>query len=185
MDEGLAAETNEVVASQLDDHTRCTSGTSPATALKISPTRRDLRPPDDLPARVEVQVQVGPEIFPEYERFRTKTAREIPVVLITPHCARFGIPEWVTTTPRPSRLLVADLRCRGRRRLVTRSRVEELVTTSVSATASSSPSTNPTVRVLSSRLSPVHVSQMVRHEVGQRPLTLFTRSAVSLPNHRG
>nr|AXL06136.1 nitroreductase [uncultured bacterium] len=25
------------------------------------------------------------EIFPEYERFRTKTAREIPVVLIVPH----------------------------------------------------------------------------------------------------
>lgn len=48
MDEALTAELNPVVASHLADHTRCTSGSSPATALKISPTRRDSRPHDDL-----------------------------------------------------------------------------------------------------------------------------------------
>jgi hypothetical protein len=44
MDETLAAEVKPLAASQLADHTRCTSGMSPVTALKISPIEREPRP---------------------------------------------------------------------------------------------------------------------------------------------
>ncbi|GAA4078841.1 hypothetical protein GCM10022248_54640 [Nonomuraea soli] len=55
MDEVLTTEVKPVVASHRAVHTRCTSGISPATALKMSPTRRESSPWDTIGEAVAVE----------------------------------------------------------------------------------------------------------------------------------